>query len=116
MADCSLTLIRYESDGTDELAQPIRREVRKEVIAIESPISRTEFYSAGQIGIRPDFLFTINPCEYFGEEVAEFVDQYGKTNRLSIYRTYERTPDELELYCQFATGLTEEVTNESESH
>ena len=102
--DTEITLISYRTIGSDALAQPITEPVRDSVLATESPVSRSEFFSAGQMGIKPEFLFIVHPAEYSGQDEAE-VTRNGKVLRLKIYRTFETGPDELELYCELAVGL-----------
>lgn len=108
MTDVSLYLIGTTSGQMDEFLQPIETETRTAIIGIAVPVSRAEFYAAGELGIRPDFEFVIHPAEYSGQTVVEVVDlETGKTERCRVYRTYRRTPDELELYCSRSAGLNE---------
>ena len=100
MTDDSVTLIARTMSGKDSRAKPIYTETRFEILAVSEPVSRSEFFSAGQIGIDPQFLLVINPAEYHGEKIVEY---HGK--RMSIYRTYERSENELEIYLQKAEGL-----------
>lgn len=95
-----ISLIAYTSNGSDELAQPITTRVETPVLATRVSISRSEFFSAGQKGIQPEVEFIVNPIEYEGQE--EVMD--GDT-KYSVYRTYQPSADELELYCQLAPGL-----------
>lgn len=111
MTDAVLTLISFTGSAEhDEFLQPIEEtENRTEVLATSVPVSRSEFYSAGQLGILPDFEFEMNPAEYSGQKFAEVFDmETGITERCRIYRTYQRTPDVLEVYCQRAAGLDEQ--------
>lgn len=108
MTDVIIYLLGSKPSGeTDEFAQPINTESRSEVFATSEPVSRSEFYNAGEKGIRPEYLFVINPAEYSGEEVIEYTDEKGVTANYSIYRTYERSADEMELYCHLASGENE---------
>lgn len=104
MIDIVLKLIGQTETGTDQFLQPITTKTETEVIAASVPVSRSEFYQAGQLGINPEFEFIINPAEYSGEKEAELTEN-GTTRRLRIYRTYERNADEMELYCTDAAGL-----------
>jgi len=100
MTDDSITLIARVLTGKDSRMKPIYEETSSEIICISEPVSRSEFFAAGQIGIDPEALIIVNPAEYSGEKIVEY---HGK--RMSIYRTYERSENELELYLQAALGL-----------
>lgn len=106
MTDVIIYLLSKTPSGeTDEFAQPINTESRSEVMATSEPVTRSEFYSAGEKGIRPEYEFTINPAEYHGEEELEFTNEFGITANYGIYRTYLRNDDELEVYCSRSSGL-----------
>lgn len=111
--DMTIVLISYDQTSVelDAFLQPIEQtEIRAEVLATSVPVSRSEFYAAGERGFRPDFEFEINPAEYSGQEIAEVTDpESGKTERCRIYRTYRSDPDTLELYMSRAAGLDETV-------
>lgn len=99
--DTYIYLIGRSTNGTDDFAQPIVTETKTGVLAASVPVSRSEYFNAGQIGIRPDYEFDINPAEYSGEKIVELEDG----TRLDVYRIYEATPDKLEIYCNYASGL-----------
>lgn len=107
MVDVLIVLIKQIAGELDEFNQPTVTETRTDVFAASVPVSRSEYYRAGEKGIRPEFEFEINPAEYHGETIVEYTDETGKTSRLRIYRTYEAGPDKLELYCSAAAGLNE---------
>lgn len=114
MVDSYITLISETDTGEkDAFLQPIKTEKRTSVLAADVPVSRTEYYKAGELGIKPEFEFVINPVEYHGETVAEVTDDAGNLIRVRIYRTYKRNADELEIYCSQSAGLNERgETNE----
>lgn len=105
MTDVEIVLVGQIVTGQDDQAQDITEDTRVPVLATEIPVSRSEFFAAGQIGIHPEYEFIINPAEYSGEKLAEYTDEKGKTHKLEIYRIYESGPDRLELYCSEAVGL-----------
>ena len=105
MHETEIKLISYESTDTDEMARPIKTRIETPILAIDVPVSRSDFYSAGTKGILPEFEFLINPAEYNGEEEVEIEDRNGNPICLKIYRTYDRNPDQLEIYCHRANGL-----------
>lgn len=99
MYDATIKLIARELDGKDSQMHPIYKETFREIFCRDESISRSEFYSAGQIGIEIQALVIINPIEYEGEKLVEY---QGK--RMTIYRRYERSENEMELYLQLVVG------------
>lgn len=110
MHETEIKLISYTSEGTDEMARPIKTRIETPVLAIDVPVSRSDFYNAGQKGILPEYEFLINPAEYNGEEEVEIIDRNGNTVCLKIFRTYDANPDQLEIYCHRAAGLNRRDT------
>jgi len=113
MHETEIKLISYVSTGLDELAQPIETRQETSVLAIEVPVARSEFYSASQSGIRPEYEFIINPAEYAGQEEVE-ITVNNDSVCLDVYRVYEVNPDQLEIYCRRAIGLNRRDENESD--
>ena len=70
-----------------------------EVFAIVEPTGRDEFEAAGQFGMKAECKFTIWAFEY--DEQTE-VEYNNKT--LTIYRTYERDDERVELYAAERAG------------
>lgn len=110
--DTTIVLISYDQNvELDDFLQPVNgTETRTEVFATSVPVSRSEYYNAGELGFRPDFEFEVNPAEYSGQTIAEVYDlESGQTVKCRIYRTYRSAPDALELYMSRASGLDETV-------
>jgi SPP1 family predicted phage head-tail adaptor len=76
--------------------------VRREVMARVESAGRSEFFSAGQSGFKPEYRFTVFHGEYQGEDECEY-----EGTLYAIYRTY-RVPgtDDLELYVRLKVGLS----------
>lgn len=102
MKIAEITLVKRARTGTDRLNQPIYTTSTRKVLARRIPVSQSEFYSAGQIGISADFEFIISQFDYDGETMLTYNGQ-----NLRIYRKYERDDNEIELYCEYAAGLNE---------
>lgn len=100
MKIAEITLVKRARTGTDRLNQPIYTTSTRKVLARRIPVSQSEFYSAGQIGISADFEFIISQFDYDGETMLTYNGQ-----NLRIYRKYERNDNEIELYCEYAAGL-----------
>ena len=62
-------------------------------------ISQQEFYDAGRNGLNPSFKFTMFFGDYHDEPIVEY-----KGNQYSVYRTYYRRDDLVELYVQRKGG------------
>lgn len=69
------------------------------VFALVESVSMSEFFQAGEIGLKPDLKFVVRLMEYSGEETL----RYG-TDVYSIYRTYRRKDGRVELYTQKRVG------------
>lgn len=108
MTDDVCKLISRKEVGKNSHMKPVYEEIGTDVLCTSVPVSRSEFFSAGQIGINPEVELIINPIEYCGQKIVEF---HGK--RMNIYRTYKSSEDELELYCQLAIGLNGGRRNDS---
>ena len=100
MNDCIITLIsKTPKQERNSIGEPLYNEKRTEVMARSIPVSRQESFYAQQIGFRVEHEFIVNPMEYQGQGLLEF---NGGT--FEIYRTYEASSNELEIYCKKALG------------
>lgn len=103
MVDTTITLIKPA--GRTQDAKGVWRTTGEEsrtIFARMDDVSRSEFFAAGQYGMRAEFRFIVAPIEYAGEAVCEWD---GK--RYAIYRTYHVPgTDDLELYVQREAGVT----------
>lgn len=87
-----IILIGKKIAGQDKLKQNIIEEVRTTLLCRKRSVTRSEFYQANQVGIRPHLIVDIHSFEYNNQEVAEFE---GKKYR--ILKTYLVRHDILEL-------------------
>jgi len=90
---------------TNEIGVPVATETKKAVYAIEFSIGQTEFYKAGQQGLKPMACFAVRSAEYGGQEELE-----SNGERLTIYRTYQRTDGRTELYVKRRKGVNDTIT------
>lgn len=98
--DDVVTLIARTPAATlDEYGQETFTETSRQVYCKVTSASRAEFFEARQTGLEPEYVFTTQKTNYNGERVAEYNGE-----RFSIYRTYRRSNDELELYAQRQVG------------
>lgn len=82
----------------DELLQEIEKPVKRDVFANKRSISQSEFFNAGQNGLKAQYVFDIRLCEYKGEDELIFDNK-----SYLIYRTFEKGED-IELYAQKKVG------------
>lgn len=64
-----------------------------------SSVGASEFYEAAQTGLQPEYRFTILVAEYNGQTLVKYHGQI-----LSVYRTYRRSNDYIELYTERRQG------------
>ena len=83
----------------DSIGVSVATETKKPVYAIKSNINQSEFYEAGQQGLKPYGAYAVRITEYNGEDEIEV-----GTKRLTIYRTYTRTDGRVELYATDRKG------------
>lgn len=106
MVDTEITLIRPTERYQDaEGVWRDRGETERTILARMDDVTRAEFFSAGQSGMRPELRFTVNPIEYEGERICDW-----NGARYAIYRTYHVPgTDDLELYVQREAGVTRDA-------
>ncbi len=86
----------------DELGQYIPGEEKKiEILVSEESITRTEFFSAGRNGMKPEIMLKTATVNYSGQNEVIYEGM-----RYSIYRTHKvEETDEIELYLQKKAGV-----------
>lgn len=75
-------------------------ESRRDVFVNVQSVTRQEFFDAGQAGLQPQYVFVMFGPDYEGEKAVEY-----KGKRYSVYRTYARKDDNLELYVEERAGV-----------
>lgn len=84
----------------DDLGQIEEIETYSDQIFCEkNPVAQTEFFQAGRAGIKPSCLLVVSVFDYSNQEKLMYNDKI-----YSIYRTYERTDEKVELYCEVRAG------------
>ena len=91
MFDDELTLISYQVIP-DKTGNQKKSAVKKTILCSVESTTRTEFYNYGDSELRPEYVATINSCEYEDEVEAEF-----KGKQFVITRTYKADRDLMEL-------------------
>lgn len=72
---------------------------KKKVFCQVDSVTSSEFFDGGRSGLNPEFRMTLFKYDYGGEKLLEYNGQ-----QYSIYRTYIRRTDEIELYVERKGG------------
>lgn len=93
----------------DPKGQRIPAKVPRTVFCDVSSVTGTEWFSGANNGMRPEYRITMFAYDYDGETEANYGGEIDNGIVLggidyTIYRTYKRATDELELYLERRTG------------
>lgn len=84
----------------DELGQIEEIEdFSRQVFCEKKSIPQSEFYHAGQSGIKARRILVVNTFDYHEELKLKYSEKV-----YHIYRTYDRDDDKTELYCEVRSG------------
>lgn len=94
---------------TDQMGQRIPAKVPREVFCNVSSVTGTEWFSGANNGMRPEYRITMFAYDYDGETEVNIGGKIEDGIVLggidfTVYRTFIRTTDELELYLERRTG------------
>ena len=93
-----VTLVK-QTITTDRFGNEIATESTRKLYCEVDSISQSEFYSAANTELNPEYRFSVFFGDYQDEEICAY-----KGTRYSIYRTY-RTGDYMELYAERKIGV-----------
>lgn len=88
---------QYKVDG---VGNDEEIEIYKEVFAVVTSISQSEYFNAGQNGLKPSLKIIVNSFEYEDEKE---IDIEGKI--YSVYRTFNTKNEKTELYVTEKAGI-----------
>lgn len=71
----------------------------REVFCEVDSVTQSEFFQGGRNGLNPEFKFTMFYGDYNNETIVEY-----KGQTYSVYRTYYRRTDKVELYVERKGG------------
>lgn len=91
--------LRTKTYTVDSIGQQQEVVQTSDVYAWVESESQSEFFNGGQIGLKPEYKFTIWAYEYDGQE-----DLVYNSTIYSIYRTYIRNDGRIELHTQKKVG------------
>lgn len=87
----------------DDIGNPIETPSYRKVFAAKKSTPQTEFFLAGQNGIKPAAMFLVRTAEYKGEAKLRYpVNDSGTV--YTIYRVYDTVDEMTELYGKVEMG------------
>lgn len=89
-----------ETFAADSIGNQTATETNKTVYAEIASVSQSEFFQAGQSGLKPDYKVIMWSFEYNGENIIEY-----DSKRYNVYRTFLRTDEKIELYLTQKAGV-----------
>ena len=85
----------------DDLGQiEVSEDFTRQVFCEKKSISQNEFFQAGQNGFKPKCVLIVYSLDYQEEQKVNY-----NNKTYSIYRTYERDDERIELYCEVKAGV-----------
>lgn len=75
-------------------------EYTRQVFCEKKSIPQNEFFQAGTSGIKASYVLIVNIFDYQNETKVKYREKV-----YSIYRTYERNDERIELYCEVKAGV-----------
>lgn len=87
----------------DDIGQQIETPTYRKVYAKLKPVPQSEFFAAGQTGIKPSAAFVIRTGEYKKETKLRYPATDSGTV-YTIYRTYDTVDEMTELYAEVRAG------------
>ena len=88
------------TEEMDPLGQPIEtKEFSRRVFCERVPVRQSEFFAAGQQGIKPAECLKVYDLDYKDEEELKYRDHV-----YHIYRKYGPIDERMELYCEVRSG------------
>jgi hypothetical protein len=88
-----------ETYTQDELGVPRATETKVRIFAEITSVSSAEWFEGGRAGLNPEFRAEVYSFEYSGQKILE-----KDGIRYAIYRTYQKSMERIELYCELKKG------------
>lgn len=99
MFDVEIYLLTENGFTRDKIGNKIPTYAKDALLARELPITRNEYYTAGQNNVELARAIIVHPFEYGGQKLVEI-----DNTTYSITRTYKRNNEEIELYLTQRAG------------
>ena len=97
--DLEIILLTENGFKHDKIGNKIPTYAKNALLARELPITRNEYYTAGQNNIELARAIIVHPFEYDGQKLIEI-----DNTTYSVTRTYKRNNEEIELYLTQRVG------------
>lgn len=98
--DDVISLIKTQT-VRDKYGIQTTQETSTDVFCEVKSASRAEWFDGARVNLNPQFVFIIKRAEYEDETIVSY-----NQKKYSIYRTYIRDPDHIELHCEFRKGTS----------
>lgn len=85
----------------DTIGQMVPTQTKRLVYGRVGSVTRAEWNAAGELGIKPEMVLTMFGPDYQGEKTVQVDGRF-----YGVYRTYQATTDDLELYLEWKVGDT----------
>lgn len=92
--------LRASTATVDAYGVPQLQWTEKDVYARVESVSSSEFFEGGQNGFKPEYRFIVSAWDYNDEMELAYNGQL-----YSVYRTYRRSLDLVELYAERKAGV-----------
>lgn len=97
--DVEVILLTENGFTRDKIGNKIPTYAKNALLASELPITRNEYYTAGQNNIELARAIIVHPFEYDGQKLIEI-----DNTTYSVTRTYKRNNEEIEIYLTQRVG------------
>lgn len=94
-----LAYLVVESYTQNEYGVMVKTTTKHPVYVNVTSVTSQEWFEGGRNGLNPQYRFTMFQFDYTGEKIIEYNDK-----QYTIYRTYNRSVDEIELYTELRKG------------
>lgn len=102
----SIIYLVSESYTQNDFGVYERTTEKRKVFANVKSVTSNEWFEGGRNGLNPQYRFAIFQFDYLGEKIVEYNGvQY------TVYRTFNRSVDEVELYVELKKGNENTVEN-----
>lgn len=103
----SVAYLVSESWNQDENGVQRATTSKRKVFVNVSSVTSQEWFEGGRNGLNPQYRFKMFQFDYLGEKIIEYNGvQY------TVYRTYNRSVDEIELYTELKKGNDGKTEND----
>lgn len=103
MKKSDVAYLIVDSYTQNEFGVMVKDTIKHKVFVRVSSVNGQEWFEGGRNGLNPQYRFITFAHDYHGEKVIE----YNGVN-YSIYRTYQTSVDEIELYAELKKGNEQE--------